>query len=96
MFWDFNDPDAGDTQSAYSLRRTIGTTVRYRNATGWQTAEDAATKLAGDTSSLALGTAWGAATDQDHHYAVKTWDAQDAVSPWSADTRVVPSVKVTQ
>ena len=94
--WDFADPDIGDTQSAYTLRRRVGTTTDYRTSTGWDTTESAATKLTSATSAHTLAVAWAAATDADHYYAVKTWDAEDlGPSPWSAETRVQPDTPPT-
>ena len=89
--WDFHDPDAGDSQSAYEVRRTVGTTVRYRTTTGWQADSDSSTKHSSTSTSLTLAASWGSGTDDDHHYAVRTWDQGDIESPWSAETRVIPS-----
>ena len=94
--WMFSDPNDDDTQSAYEIRRTIGSTVEYRTASGWQTPSDASSKMGGATSSLTLPSNWGNATDVDHFYAVRTWDAADVSGPWSADIRVVPSTPPTR
>lgn len=92
--WTFNDPDGGDTQSAYTVRRREGSgSYEYWNGTGWQASEDASTKISSSTSELALSSGWGADGDSDHYYAVKTWDSQDQVSPWSDETRVIPSAQ---
>jgi len=89
--WLFTDPDAGDTQSAYTLRRTIGAGITYYNGTTWQGTEDATTKIASATESHLLPTNWGATTDADHYYAVETWDAADAgPSPWSTELQIIP------
>lgn len=92
--WTFNDPDAGDTQSAFSVKRTIGATTTYWNGTTWQASEDASTKIATATTSHNMSASWGSDGDADHYYSVKTWDAADAgPSPWSSTLRVIPSAK---
>lgn len=91
--WTFNDPDQGDTQSAYTVRRRIGTGVHnYWNGTSW-VATETATKIISSATTLNLSSGWGADADADHHYSVKTWDSLDQLSPWSAERRVVPSAK---
>lgn len=94
--WTFNDPDNGDTQSAYTVRRKIGAagSYNYWNGSTWQASEDASTKIATATSLLTLASSWGAGGDQDHYYSVKTWDSYDEEGPFASDVRVIPSVKV--
>ena len=92
--WTFNDPDGGDTQSAYRLRRTITATVTYWNGSTWQASADASTKITSTTSSHTLAASWGSDSDADHKYAVATWDNSDAgPSPFSSDLRLVPSAQ---
>lgn len=94
IIWTFNDPDLGDTQSAYTVRKRIGAGAHtYWNGTTWAASESGATKIASAVTSLAVGSGWGADGDSDHHYSVKTWDALDQLSAWSAEHRVVPSGK---
>jgi hypothetical protein len=95
--WTFNDPNSGDTQSAYTARRKIGSggSWNYWNGSTWQGSEDGSTKIASSVTSLTLASSWGSGSDDEHYYGVKTWDAADAgPSSWSDDLRVVPSVKV--
>lgn len=93
--WTFNDPDAGDTQSSYTLRRRVGAgSFEYWNGSAWQAGEDATTKIATATTQQTLAATWGTDGDGDHYYSVKTWDAADAgPSPWSSEIRVVPSAQ---
>jgi hypothetical protein len=91
--WDFNDPDAGDTQSAYALKRSVdGGAAEYYNAGAgtWGTE----TKNTSTTSGVTLATAW--ATDGEVHvFDVKTYDAGDVSSPWTTDgPSVTGSTKV--
>ena len=81
--WVFNDPDPGDTQSAYMIRRTTGTDIRFRIASGgWQANDDNATIESADNS-VTLAAGWGTSTQARHEYQVRTWDAASQVSPWS-------------
>ena len=82
--WQFNDPDPGDVQTAYSVRRTTNNGTRYKTVSGWQTGEDGASKLVGPATSLTLTTPWASVGDGTQRYQVKTWDSADVVSPWSA------------
>ena len=92
--WKFNDPDAGDSQTAYTVRRRIGVLAgNYWNGTAFVAAESGATKIVSSAASLGLAAGWGADSDSGHYYSVKTWDTGDSLSPWSAETRVVPSGK---
>ena len=93
--WTFNDPDDGDTQSAYTLRRRIGAgSYEYWTGAGWQASEDASTKIATSFTEDSMAAGWGADGDADHYYSIKTWDAADAgPSPWSSETRVIPSAQ---
>jgi len=92
--WKFNDPDLGDSQTAYTVRRRIGVLAgNYWNGTAFVAAESGATKIVSSAASLGLAAGWGADSDSGHYYSVKTWDTGDSLSPWSAETRVVPSGK---
>ena len=89
--WVFNDPDPGDTQSAYMLRRTVGTEVRYRNEdASWASTDNNATVESADKS-VTLAAGWGSSTDARHEYQLRTWDASSAVSPWSSASIVRPA-----
>lgn len=91
--WVFNDPDS-DAQSDYTIRRRKGAAAyAYWNGTSWQAGEDASTKIASSVSSKTLSASWGADGDDDHYYAIKTWDPSDEVSPWSSELRVIPSAQ---
>ena len=94
IIWQFNDPDQGDEQSAYTVRRRIGAgAFTYWNGTSWAASESGATKIASGGTSLGVAAGWGADGDADHFYSVKTWDSLDQLSPWSAEHRVIPSAK---
>ena len=92
--WTFTDPDAGDVQSSYALRRQIGAgSYSYWNAgtSSWQGSE---VQNGSSTTAVTLASGWGAGSDANHAYAVKTWDAAGTVGVYSAVVTVVPSVKV--
>ena len=90
--WAFNDPDAGDTQSAYALQRVVdGGSVEWWSVAGgtWTTE----TKNTSGTSALTLSSSWG--TDEESHvFKVKTYDSQDAVSPLSDGLTIIASTPV--
>jgi hypothetical protein len=93
--WVFNDPNPGDTQSAYAVRRQIGAgALNYWRASDstWQVAEVQNTSA---TTALSLPGGWGADVDANHSYAVKTWDSGSLASPYSDAVVVVPSAVVT-
>ena len=89
--WAFNDPYPSDTQGKYAVRRQIGAgTLYYWRASDstWQTSETANVSA---TTSLTLSSGWGSDGDDNHKFAVKTWDSVDAVGVYSAELTVVPS-----
>jgi hypothetical protein len=93
LAWNFNDPDPGDTQSAYVLERQVnGGAAEFYNAGGpsWGaglTVNESATE------SVTLAASW--ATDGDSiAYRVKTRDAAAVEGPFSVVRTVVASVKV--
>ena len=83
MQWQFNDPDPGDGQTAYTVRRRTNRGTSYRTATGWQTADNANSKLPGSAASLTLTPPWSSTGDGTQRYNVRTWDNADVISPWS-------------
>lgn len=92
--WTFNDPDEGDTQGAYSLRKQIGTgSYSYWNGSVFTATEDASTKISSAGTIHTLSASWGSDSDANHKYAIKTWDAADAgPSAWT-ETTVTPSAQ---
>lgn len=95
--WEFNDPNTADTQGSYALSRQIGAgTIQYWRASDstWQAAE---VQNASATTQLTLTTGqWlggGGAADPAHAYRVKTWDAANAPSAYSATLSLVPSTR---
>jgi hypothetical protein len=90
--WVFNDPDDGDTQSAYALKRTIGGTTTYYNAAAgtWSGTE---VKNTSTTEGVTLPATWGADGDVVG-LAVKTWDAIDTEGVYGATLTVTGSTKV--
>ena len=94
LAWVFHDPDPGDTQTAFALRRRVGTAAaQYWTGATWLTTEDAATKQATSTTGTALPANWGLATDDTHYYTVKVWDSRDeGPSEWSLEVAATPGV----
>ena len=79
LTWTFVDPDPGDTQTAYRLRRQKAVTPtstgwEWWDGTTWQTTEQTVTST---TSTVTIPSGWGADTDDPHHYSVATKDAED-------------------
>lgn len=96
--WNFNDPNATDTQGWFALSRQIGVAAvqYYRTSDNtWQVAE---VQNASATSSITLTTGqWlggGGAADPAHVYKVKTWDAAGQPSTYSDALSLVPSTRV--
>lgn len=96
--WTFNDPDGGDTQSAYYLRRKVsGGSYEYWNAStsSWQSTEvknaDTATAVTFSSGDWSNGTTY--------NWSVATEDAEGAKSPYATDATVTgsspPSVTAT-
>lgn len=94
LTWVFNDPDPGETQGAYTMRRRIGAgSYNYWNGSTWQASEDGTTKIASASTTLSLSS-WGNDLDDIHYYSVKTWDGIDAgPSSWSTELAITPSAK---
>ena len=85
--WTFNDPDGGDTQSAYALSKSVdGGALSYWNAgtSAWGAGE---IKNPTATTSVTLASSW-AADGESIEYKVKTWDAADAVGPYGSGLTV--------
>jgi hypothetical protein len=81
--WDFTDGDAGDSQSAYALSKSVdGATLEYWNAStsAWVAAE---VKNPTATTSATLPTSW-AVDGESVLFAAKTWDAADAAGPYGS------------
>lgn len=91
--WNHEDPDVGDTQTAYALERTVGAVTRYWRASDstWQNNE---VKNVSSATAVTLASGWGADSDASHVYKVKTWDNSDVASPYSAALTITPSAKV--
>lgn len=91
--WEHRSVD-GNAQSAYALSRQIGAgALAYYRASDatWQAAE---VKNVSSSTSFTPPLPWGAGTDANHTYKVKTWDAADQASAYSDPLIVIPSVKV--
>ena len=72
--WTFTDPDAGDTQSAYALSKSVdGGALSYWNAgtSAWGATE---VENPTATTSVTLASSW-ASDGESIEYKVKTWDA---------------------
>lgn len=93
--WSFVDVDPADAQASYALRRQIGAGAfswwRTSDST-WQAVE---TFNATATTALTLASGWGAGTDANHSYVVKTRDTGTLDSPYSAALVLIPSVQVS-
>ena len=73
--WDFSDPDAGDTQSAYNLRyRVVGAATWTE--TGWVSTPNTYHDVAGGTFADAV----------DYEWQVATKDAQGVAGPYSTSS----------
>lgn len=97
LSWLFSDPaNSLQGQQSYAVRRQIGVgSYEYWNATTglWGGSE---TQNVSATQSVSIPSGWGAGTDANHKYAVKTWDdgTGNLASAYSAERTVVPSAKV--
>jgi hypothetical protein len=90
--WDFVDPDAGDVQSLYALKRDIGGTVRWWNGTDWSATTE--TYVATAVTIVTLAAGWGADADATHLYSVRTKDEAGLPSAaYSATLAIIPSAK---
>lgn len=91
--WTFQDIDPNDSQSAYALRRTVGVnSPQYWRASDstWQASEVINTS---STTSLTLASGWGADSDGEHQYFVKTRDQTALDSGYSAALVIIPAAK---
>lgn len=70
--WQFNDPDPGDSQSAYNWAYRLSGTTAWTE-TGWVTSTSTQRTVAGGTF-----------TAGDYEWRVATKDAQGVESPWSS------------
>lgn len=71
--WDFSDPDAGDTQSAYNLRYRATGAATWTE-TGWVSTPNTYHDIAGGTFADAV----------DYEWQVATKDAQGVAGPYSS------------
>lgn len=86
LAWVFSDPDAGDSQSAYALRRTIGASVTYWSASTatWESFEVQNASL---TSAATISAGW--ASDGDTvTFAAKVWDSFNQPSAYGGNLSV--------
>lgn len=90
----FNDPDVGDTVSAYALKRDIGGTVRWWDGTDWDAASE--TWVSDTDLDVTLASGWGVDGDANHSYYFAAKDAAGLGSPGVYSTALVitPSAKV--
>lgn len=92
--WAFSDPDPADVQASYALQRQIGAgALQYYTAAGgtWGGSEVFNSTA---TTSVTLATSWGAGSDANYTFKVKTRDSTGLDSAYSAGLIVVPSAKV--
>jgi hypothetical protein len=92
--WNFSDPNAGDTQSAYALSRQIGAgALNYWRASDstWQVAEVQNTS---GTTIVTLASAWALASDANYTFKVKVWDSSSVAGPYGSGLIVIPSTPV--
>jgi hypothetical protein len=85
--WDFVDGDAGDSQSAYALSKSVdGAVLEYWNAStsAWVGAE---VKNPTANTFTTLGSGW-ATVGESVLFAAKTWDASDAAGPYGSGLTV--------
>ena len=88
--WIFSDPNPADTQLSYVLKRDIGGTIRYYEASGqtWETTEQTNVTA---TTSVTLAAGWGLDADANHLYYVKTTDAGSLTGPFGPALTITPS-----
>lgn len=99
--WTFTDSDPGDTQSKFALSRQVGALAieYFRTSDGtWQSTEQQNTSATTALTLTALqafsdGLATNA-SDPNHVYKVKVWDAANNPSGYSAGLSLVPSTLV--
>lgn len=91
--WNFTADDPSETQDAYALRRVIGASTTYWNAStsSWGASE---VFNSTGTTGVTLASGWGATTDANHFYAVKVRGSISGLSTnYSAQAQVQPSAK---
>lgn len=91
--WQFNDDDAGDTQSAYALKRVISAVTTYYNA-GAGTWDGTEVKNTSTTEGVTLPATWGSDGDAVALY-TKTWDAADVEGVYGSALNLTGSTPVT-
>jgi hypothetical protein len=93
--WDFLDPNTGDSQSAYALKRDLSGTVRWWGGTAFD--QVAETWITSGSTFLTLAAAWGSDSDVTHKYYVRTKDSGPTGAltgvAYSPALNVVPSAK---
>lgn len=94
--WFFNDTDPSSVQTAYAVRRQIGTgSFTYWRASDstWQAAE---VKNVSGSLSLSVPAGWASsATEATHTYHLKTWNTADQTSGYTGEAFLLtPSVPV--
>jgi hypothetical protein len=91
--WNFIDADSSDTQSAYALRRQIGAgSFSYWNA-GSSTWGASEVFNSSGTTAVTLSSGWGAGSDANHQYWVRTRDSTVLDSSYGSSLTLIPSVK---
>lgn len=92
--WEFVDVDTSDQQGGYALSRQIGAgALSYWRASDstWQASE---VQNATSTEGVELPTGWGADSDANHTYKVKTWDSTGLPSSYTSGIVVIPSARI--
>lgn len=82
LSWQFNDPDSGDTQSAYEIevtRKSDGTT----ETTGQQSSSASSFPVLIINNHIGSQLIWYDSSSQGYSWRVRTWDSSGAQSPWS-------------
>lgn len=93
LAWSYDDPNTGDTQSAWDIERTIGagSAEYWRDSdSSWQAT---AQSNSGAVTSLNLAASWGADGDGNHVYRARVEDTASNQSPWSDPLTVIPSAQ---
>nr|WP_285854566.1 GBS Bsp-like repeat-containing protein [Paenibacillus elgii] len=71
--WDFHDPDGGDFQTAWQIQISAGDGGAFTNIV---IDSGKNTTVTNQWTFYGLG-------DNQYYYRIRTWDREDAVSPWS-------------
>ncbi len=91
LSWQFNDPDSGDTQSAYEIQ-VIKKSNGQIKSTGKQTSGISSISSANLNNLIGSQFVWYDSSNQGYFWKIRVWDSNNEVSPWS-DSNSFKTVK---